>query len=378
MKKNNGPSFGFFSFFTGAGFLDLGFEKAGFVSLFSNELVSDFCEVYNYSRKKLNIENPKYGLHQKTIECFLNSKEDRKFLKEKISEAKKELDFVGFIGGPPCPDFSVAGKNKGADGSNGRLSKSYIELICSQNPDFFIFENVKGLWKTSEHRMFFNKLIEQVHKARYSTAYRVINAMEYGVPQDRERIILIGIKHGASIKDKFEPEIKSFPWDRYIKYSMESIKNMSWPITTTFKENSQIEPPKNIIKELTVQNWFEKNNVTNHSNSNDFFQPRAGFQKMKIYAEGDDSKKCYKRLHRWRYSPTAAYGNNEVHLHPYKARRLSTAETLAIQSLPKEFELPTNISLTAKFKTIGNGVPYLAAYGIAQTLSLYLKTMRGF
>ena len=73
-------------------------------------------------------------------------------------------------------------------------------------------------------------------------------------------------------------------------------------------------------------------------------------------------------MHRWRYSPTAAYGNNEVHLHPYKARRISAAEAMAIQSLPKEFVIPENTTLTDMFKTIGNGVPYKAAYGLAMNI----------
>ena len=95
---------------------------------------------------------------------------------------------------------------------------------------------------------------------------------------------------------------------------------------------------------------------------------------MKTFSEGDDSKKCFKRLHRWRYSPTVAYGNNEVHLHPYLPRRLSVAEALSLQSLPAEFVLPDNISLTSKFKTIGNGVPYLLARGVAETLMDYILT----
>ena len=89
---------------------------------------------------------------------------------------------------------------------------------------------------------------------------------------------------------------------------------------------------------------------------------------MLSVAEGDDSKKSYKRLHRWRYSPTVAYGNNEVHLHPYKARRLTVAEALALQSLPKNFSLPPKMSLTDKFKTIGNGVPFMLSSGIAKTI----------
>lgn len=97
---------------------------------------------------------------------------------------------------------------------------------------------------------------------------------------------------------------------------------------------------------------------------------------MKDIDEGDDSKKSYKRLHRWRYSPTVAYGNNEVHLHPYKVRRLSAAEALALQTLPKEFALPDDMTLTNKFKTIGNGVPYLLSSGIAKTIRDYLNGLK--
>ena len=97
---------------------------------------------------------------------------------------------------------------------------------------------------------------------------------------------------------------------------------------------------------------------------------------MKDIDEGDDSKKSYKRLHRWRYSPTVAYGNNEVHLHPYKVRRLSAAEALALQTLPKELALPDDMTLTNKFKTIGNGVPYLLSSGIAKTIRDYLNGLK--
>lgn len=77
---------------------------------------------------------------------------------------------------------------------------------------------------------------------------------------------------------------------------------------------------------------------------------------------------------------TAAYGNNEVHLHPYKVRRLSIAEVLAIQSVPPEFELPSNMSLTDMFKTVGNGVPVLMAakFGreLKPLLEMYFKDTR--
>lgn len=119
---------------------------------------------------------------------------------------------------------------------------------------------------------------------------------------------------------------------------------------------------------MTVKYFFRRNEVDKHPNAAAYFKPKAGLSKMKIIPEGDDSKKSYKRLHRWRYSPTAAYGNNEVHLHPYKERRLSVAEALAIQSLPKEFSFPDSMTLTDMFKTIGNGVPFIMSSGIAKTI----------
>ncbi len=149
---------------------------------------------------------------------------------------------------------------------------------------------------------------------------------------------------------------------------MDYINCSPWPTTDVFEEDSVRRKPLGVKEDLTVEYWFNKNKVENHPNSKQYFTPRAGLAKFLVIEEGDDSKKSYKRLHRWRYSPTAAYGNNEVHLHPYKARRISVAEALAIQSLPHNFEIPQDISLTDAFKTVGNGVPYLASLGIAESI----------
>lgn len=367
MKK-----YGLFTFFTGAGFLDLGFERSGFTSLFANEIFSEFCDVYRYSRKQMGISEPKFGLQELDVNSYLTDDENIKYLNTSLKIAKKEFDLVGFIGGPPCPDFSVGGKNKGAEGKHGRLSQTYMDLICREKPDFFVFENVKGLWRTAQHREFFDKLVDQAQKVGYVTTARLTNALEYGAPQDRDRIILIGVlKKHLKVKTN---TIDNFPWDKYILYPIDTVKKFNWPKRDSFNEDSVSVCPGDIPEELTVEYWFRQNGVYNHPNSNNFFTPRAGLVKMKTFDEGDDSKKCYKRLHRWRYSPTAAYGNNEVHLHPYKARRLSVSEALAIQSLPKEFELPQSISLSAMFKTIGNGVPFVLAQGVAKTLKDFLDS----
>ena len=368
---------GLFSFFTGAGFLDLGFESVGFRTYMANELDRNFSEVYRFSRRKMRRPLPVFGLQEGDVCSYLVGNPNSEYLTQMIAEARCEMDLVGFIGGPPCPDFSVAGKQAGAKGKHGRLSQVYIDMICEQNPDFFVFENVKGLLSTAKHRAFFNQIIRAVHKHGYATTYRLINALEYGAAQDRERVILVGIKLPICSKhvDGITGEILDFPWDDFVEYPMEKVRKVKWPTTNVFHEDGKLEAPKGIIRPLSIQYWFEKNDVENHANADDYFLPRAGLRKMQTFAEGDDSKKCFKRLHRWRYSPTAAYGNNEVHLHPYKARRLSVAETLAIQSLPKTFELPSDIPLSAKFKTIGNGVPFVAARGVAKTLKKFLEEL---
>lgn len=369
MKEVSRLNLKIFSFFSGSGFLDLGFELNGYSIEFVNELSPSFLYAYKYSRKQMGLPAPKYGYSNTDINEYLGNRSEE--LRRYISDAKNKDTLVGFIGGPPCPDFSVAGKQRGRNGDNGKLSLSYVNLIMEQQPDFFLFENVKGLWKTAKHREFYEELKTMLDKSGYFLTNRLTNAIEFGAPQNRDRILLFGIRKNLFPKGNENP-LSEFPWTKYTVYSLESIKQIHWPTTTQFVENSVTQCPEGIPKELTVQYWFERNDVENHPNSNDCFTPRSGINKMLSVAEGDDSKKSYKRLHRWRYSPTVAYGNNEVHLHPYKARRLSVAEALALQSLPKNFSLPSDMSLTDKFKTTGNGVPFMLSSGIAKTIYDYL------
>lgn len=369
-----------FSFFSGAGFLDLGFEMAGAEMVFVNEIQHDFLKTYKYSRKKLGIGSPDI-YDNIDISAYLDDRIDPKkaeTLKNQVIKYKENNHIVGFIGGPPCPDFSVGGKNRGREGEKGILSSVYADLILQVKPHFFLFENVKGLWKTKKHREYYEELKLKLNAGGYFFAEKVINALEYGVPQDRERIILIGfsedfLEHRGLQIPPLGQHLYHFPWNSQITFNEEKIRGFSWPGKNKFEEGSKTSPPPNIIQELTVQHWFDKNDVSNHPNGCDFFIPRAGLPKMQQIEEGDDSRKSYKRIHRWRYSPTAAYGNNEVHLHPFHARRISVAEALAIQSLPKEFEMPPDVSLTSKFKMIGNGVPYLAAMGIAKTIFEFIN-----
>lgn len=364
-----------FSFFAGAGFLDLGFEMSGHYNVvYVNEYHKAFNDIYRHARVKMGISKPIYGNHVEDITSLLET-DKMADLKKKIEESRKQA-LTGFIGGPPCPDFSVAGKNKGKKGENGKLSGTYAEIICRTLPDFFLFENVKGLYRTTKHRKFFEQLKNKFKRAGYNLTEQLINSLEFGAPQDRERIILVGIHRNVvnalDLKTKGKC-LEGFDWDKNKLYSKKEIASANWPRETEYCEDKLLDMPSGILEKLTVEYWWRKNDVLHHPNAKMYFKPKAGLVRFQTIAEGDDKKKCFKRLHRWRYSPTAAYGNNEVHIHPYKSRRISVAEALAIQSLPKEFEIPDGISLSDAFKTIGNGVPYMAALGIAHNIYDYIS-----
>ena len=255
-----------------------------------------------------------------------------------------------------------------------RLVGEFVRIVAELDASYFVFENVKGLWRTKTHRAFYEELKVKLQSAGYSLSERLINSIEYGAAQDRDRIILVGF-----LKSSFDQisgnECLDFPWSECVRFDRSVFNTVNWPMSEKFCQLSSRAKPNEVPAELTVQYWFDKNQVKRHPNATDCFVPRAALPKFKIIEEGDDSKKCFKRLHRWRYSPTAAYGNNEVHLHPYEARRISVAEALALQSLPKEFQMPSDMTLTDKFKAIGNGVPFLAAKGLATSLHRYLENV---
>lgn len=365
MSENN--KLALFSFYSGIGLLDLGFEDEGFEIVFANELRPTFMEAYEYAREKMGRKKARVGHFVSSIDEFTENPKIE-LLIDANKVMKSEGYLTGFIGGPPCPDFSIGGKNRGKDGENGRLSKSYVDLICNVQPDYFIFENVKGLLRTKKHCEFFESLKKQLKRNGYSVKDTLLNSIEFSVAQDRDRVFLVGIKNAVFDKKKIR-QFKEIDLRKYATYpNRVAFEHYKWDGKKSSETAS--EPPK----ELTIEFWFNKNRTDKHPNAKHCFTPRAALEKFQTIKEGDDSKKSFKRLHRYRYSPTAAYGNNEVHIHPTIARRLNVAEVMAIQSLPKEFELPEKMSLTDMFKTLGNAVPYLLARGVAKSLKDFFDT----
>ena len=363
------------SFFSGAGFLDIGFMRQNkFDFVWHNECHAPFADAYEHGVGKLgyNTSNNKIQSRAK-IE---NLRPENVI--ESAFHSKKIPPVFGVIGGPPCPDFSIAGKNKGGKGENGKLTGKFVNMIIRLRPTFFLLENVPGLLETKKHRMFLFRLLRKLSR-HYAVDLRVLNALEYGVPQSRRRVFVVGFKkkwlrrnfkNNKMIFDKSEKiiniNISESRISDEIKSDLDELQWFCWP-HPKIQDIGNGKCPKN----LTVEKVFSE--INGHPNAKDYFIAYSDKIVKNKIKEGDISRKSFKRLSRFLYSPNAAYGNNEVHLHPTKRRRISVAEALAIQSVPAKYSFPEDMTLTAKFKAVGNGVPVRLSECMAQAIFNFIQ-----
>jgi DNA (cytosine-5)-methyltransferase 1 len=358
---DNGCKIPVLSFFTGAGFMDIGFMHAGFEIVWTNEFDQNFIKGFESGVSSLTGDTHTISNKSSIVDLGPNQIAKEAFHNTSIPE------IFGVIGGPPCPDFSVGGKNRGRDGDHGRLSRVYVDKILDLQPTFFVFENVKGLFRTAKHRTFFDLLRLKLSE-HYITDVRILNSLDFGVPQDRERVFLVGFKK-KWLKKRLG--LKNFPlnfqvmkWPEDPRY-LNAKQNYIWPRETPFGVNP--EKPLNIPDELMVGPIIcNIDEMASLPNGLEGLKPVS--DKYLVIQEGDVSGKSFKRLHRWRYSPTVAYGHNEVHLHPTQPRRLTVREALRLQSVPDNYVLPKDMPLTWKYKTIGNGVPVKLAYAVGNAI----------
>lgn len=181
----------FIDLFAGAGGLSLGLEQAGFDVVFANEINSTCAETYLYNR---NLSSD---------QMFVGDIND---LIKNIDKYKKYFKDVSLVcGGPPCQGFSMANRQRLIDDPRNNLYKSYLEFLSNIMPEFFIMENVKGMANKIDEILedFHNKLGNQ-----YNIEYQILNAKDFGIPQNRERLIVIGNRIGIESKDIFD-EIES-------------------------------------------------------------------------------------------------------------------------------------------------------------------------
>ena len=316
------------SLFTGAGGLDIGFHKAGFNIKQCVEIEKKFCETLKF--------NEKYFGNSEIIN------EDIK--KIDLKKINKKYDII--IGGPPCQSFSSSGYRRGLQDPRGLLFRQFVEILKHTNAKAFLFENVRGLLYANGGKAL-SEIKNEFEKIGYKLNVRLLNAADYGVPQFRERVFILGSKneklkfpypsHGPDSKSKreFVSVIQAFG-KKYNKYEK------------SHKLNGKYGHLLNDIPE-----------GDNYS----FFTAKMGYPNPIFGWRTKFSNFLYK-LDRNKPSRTlqAQPGKYSGPFH-WKNRKLNTEELKSIQSFPDDFIF--NCGSSVALHQIGNSVAPVLANKIA-------------
>lgn len=305
LNKLSKPPYSIVSLFSGCGGMDLGFkggfnflgkefEALPFDIVWANDLNAAACRSY--------AKNLKHPILQGNIWDHINS-------------LPKSADIV--IGGFPCQDISVNGKGAGVAGSRSGLYRAMVEVVRKTKPKVFIAENVKGLLM-KHNKASLKQIIDDFTSLGYNLSYKLYHAVEYGVPQTRERVMIVGTKPGVK---KFEHPAAIYPPEMWIT-AEQALKDLE-----KLPSNSNFSHIWSLAKK----------------------SPEQGSRMLKANRAG--------------YTVRAECHGN-IHFHYKLSRRMSMREAARIQSFPDSFIFDAKLRETER--QIGNAVPPVLAWHIAK------------
>lgn len=368
--------------FSGCGGLSLGFKMAGFNSILASDIDENCALTF-----KRNFPNTPF------------------LCKDITTISKEEIDeIIGnnipdiIIGGPPCQGFSLANKNRNKikDDPRNRLFYHFVKFIEWYSPKAFVMENVKGLLSMQNGEVI-NTIVNEFSNAGagYNVKYKVLCAADYGVPQVRERVILIGFRKNLGIIPEFPIPHEGSP----ITVDM-AISDL--PIINSGEGKDIMEygeMPQNKYQKLMREH---SDKVYNHIAMKHtkrlidrFSAIKPGQSLLDVWethgavkrgnpAEKSDIKfsQNNQRVYGDRPAPTIAASFQSNFIHPHLNRNFTAREGARLQSFPDDFifeGMRTKMSWEkglSQYQQIGNAVPVLLAFSIAQTLSNQLKQLK--
>lgn len=314
------------SLFSGAGGLDLGFEQAGFhVALaFDRSEAAVRSHRKNFLRARAHVADlvalQPQGVVAHALACIESGQR------------------VGVIGGPPCQGFSRANTNGSQNGDpRNRLPALYLQIVGALKSvyavEFLVFENVPGI-RDKRHEAIFQELLDGIAALGYRVTEHDLCALDFGVPQNRHRVVLSGLRDG--LVDRLEVS-RPPKGPKTVRDAIAGLAEPAYYRKGLRPEDMPVHP----------------NHWTMRPKSSRFGRPDDG------KADG----RSFKRLNWDAASPTVAYGHREIHVHPGGHRRLSIHEALLLQGFPKWFVLEGHLS--DQVEQVSNAVPPPLARGIA-------------
>lgn len=350
--------------FCGAGGLSYGFyNNKNYKIVFAADI--DESAVKTYKANHSNVEK---------IECI-----------DVINIRKKFLDKIGkidvLLGGPPCQSYSTLGKRKMDE--RAKLFEEYLRILDILKPKIFVFENVTGILSMDKGRLF-NLIKTDFSKIGYRLEYKILNSANFGVPQIRQRVILVGILE--NIKNNFKFPVGDFGDDLFNNKKFVSIKEAldDLPIISSGECGDELdfrfEPNNNFLKFVRKSNC-----VSEHSSPKN--NPRL-IEIMKTLKDGQDKydlphdlrpKSGYANTYAkmWWERPAGTITRNFATpsssrcIHPRDSRALSIREGARLQSFPDDYKFCGTDS--QKRLQIGNAVPPLLSIALAEQILKFFK-----
>ena len=325
------------SLFSGCGGLDLGFERAGFEISIANEYDPTIWETYK-------INHPSTKLIEGDI--------------RNIQESDFPDDIDGIIGGPPCQSWSEAGSLRGINDSRGKLFYDYIRILKSKQPKFFLAENVSGML-ANRHSEAVNNIISMFKDCGYDVSVNLVNAKDYGVPQERRRVFYIGFRSdlgvhfefpiGSTADDKKKLTLRDVIWDLQFTAVPAGARNYHNPKAINNNEYFTGAYSPIFMSRNRVKGWDEQAFTVQASGRQCQLHPQA--PKMKFI---EQNKREFVK------------GKENLY------RRMTIREVARIQGFPDDFKfLYTNTD--DAYKMIGNAVPVNLAYEVAVAIKNALE-----
>ncbi|MBO6117476.1 MAG: DNA cytosine methyltransferase [Bacteroidales bacterium] len=316
------------SLFAGAGGLDLGFEKAGFNTIWADEYDKTIWETFQIN--------------------FPYAVLDKRSITEIDTTEIPNCD--GIIGGPPCQSWSEAGSQKGINDKRGQLFFDYIRVLKEKQPKFFLAENVAGILQP-KHADAFNNFIHLFQKAGYNVSWKLLDANDYNVPETRLRVIIVGYRKDLNKIFSFpkpldyKPVLKDAIWDlRMALPAKEGNKTNGDDLKVANHEYMTGAFSTIYMSRNRVRSWDEPSFTIQAGGRHAPIHPKA--PKMRFISQN-------KRIFEPGYE--AEY------------RRLSVRECARIQTFPDDF-IFKYINISDGYKMIGNAVPVNLAYYIAMQI----------
>lgn len=329
------------SLFCGAGGLDLGFEQAQFEVGLAFDKKLDSVASYNRNRP-----GAPHG-HVADVSALTLDRLDEMW--------GGRFEPSGLVGGPPCQSFSQANRSINEEDPRHVLPLVYASLLKGLNArkpvEFFVMENVKGL-RSARHLHRLELFRAALDDAGFCVTERLLNAADYGTPQNRERLFIVGLN-----RDLFGSTV----WDEPVKLEVEkrapAVKSVLHGLP---------DPIYYSRAGKSAKSAFHTNHWCMAPKS-----PRFGDGRLKA---GNTSNRSFKTLAWDKPSITVAYGHREVHVHPDCHRRLSVYEAMRLQGFPHSYELTG--SLSSQIDQVSEAVPPPMARAVAQSIAKQLRELK--